>query len=171
MKRWILPLTAALLLLCAGCDARAGSASASDGGASLSAPGQEEHAHAAPAGDNVVPHEPGGYCGNTVTTVRALPREGREGWEISFWGSDSVTVTDLLRFLDYGDEVCRCPAEYTVDTEFGGGYAVNLTRGFARLGDGQTQLTVEQLDTLRRILTAAEEGALPPVCGYPPAEP
>ena len=94
-------------------------------------------------GDNVTEHEAAGYCGNTVTTVS---REGRGG------GEASSALTDLLLYLDYSGNVCRCLPEYSVDTEFGTGYGVNLTEGYARFGGGQADLTEEQVEQIREIL-------------------
>ena len=97
-------------------------------------------------------HEAAGYCGNTVTTISREERVWDEPWEASFWGEDSVALTDLLLYLDYSGDVCRCLPEYSVDTEFGTGYGVNLTEGYARSGGGQTDLTEEQVEQIREIL-------------------
>lgn len=116
-------------------------------------------AHRPSQGDNTVEHEAAGYCGNTVTTVSRETRMGGEPWEASFWGGDSVALTDLLRYLDYSGGVCRCLPEYNVDTEFGTGYGVNLTDHYARRGDGQADLTEEQVNQIREILE--RQGATP----------
>lgn len=114
--------------------------------------GGSYHSHQPYDGNNIVEHEEAGYCGNTVTTVSFLPMgEGNE-WEKSFWGDDSVALTDLLRYLDYSGEICRCLPEYVVDTEFGQGYGINLSQGYARYGDGQAELTSEQIEDIRDIL-------------------
>lgn len=87
------------------------------------------------------------YCGNTLTTVYL------DGAEYSFAGSDSVTITDILINLDYdSDAVCRCMAEFTVDTETLAGIEVNLTEGFARCEKGQAALTEEQAKIIREII-------------------
>ena len=90
----------------------------SDGAGSGPVP-ESDHSHAAASGENVVAHEPEGYCGNTVTTVRC-ERVGKqeENWERSFWGGTSVGLTDFLRWLDYEEGTCRCLPEYYVKTEF-----------------------------------------------------
>ena len=103
-------------------------------------------------GDNVTEHEAAGYCGNTVTTISREERVWDEPWEASFWGEDSVALTDLLLYLDYSGDVCRCLPEYSVDTEFGAGYGVSLTEGFARHDGGQVSLTAEQVEEIRAIL-------------------
>lgn len=73
-----------------------------------------------------------GYCGNTVTTVHL------DGQDYSFWGGDSVTLTNILINLAYDPgQMCRCLPEFTVDTEFGSGYGVNLTESYARCESGQ----------------------------------
>lgn len=88
-----------------------------------------------------------GYCGNTVTTVTL------DGETYSFWGGDSVTLTDIVINLSYDPEaVCRCLPEFTVDTEFGDGYGVNLTESYVRCEAGQAPLTAEQTETIRGIL-------------------
>lgn len=88
-----------------------------------------------------------GYCGNTVTKVTL------DGEEYSFWGGDSVTLTDIVINLAYDPEsVCRCLPEFTVDTEFGDGYGVNLTESYVRCEAGQAALTAEQAETIRDIL-------------------
>lgn len=88
-----------------------------------------------------------GYCGNTVTTVTL---DG-EAW--SFWGGDSVTLTDIVINLAYDPEaVCRCLPEFTVDTEFGDGYGVNLSESYVRCEAGQAPLTEGQAEEIRGIL-------------------
>ena len=88
-----------------------------------------------------------GYCGNTQTTVHIA------GEEFTFWGGHSVTLTDILINLDYDPmKVCRCRPEFAVDTEFGAGYGINLTAGYARCEKGQADLTVEQVKVIQKIL-------------------
>lgn len=105
------------------------------------------HTHVPAERPQIVNDPVTGYCGNTVTKVTV------DGEEHSFWGDDSVTLTDILINLVYDPEVCRCAVEYTVDTEVGGGYGVNLTESFARCEAGQAALTAEQTETVRDILT------------------
>lgn len=106
-----------------------------------------DHTHALASEPQTVEDPVSGYCGNTVTTVYL------NGEEFSFWGTDSVALTDILINLSYDPEkVCRCAPEFTVDTEFGDGYGVNLTEGYARCGEGQADLTREQLDTILNII-------------------
>ena len=89
----------------------------------------------------------GAYCGNTVTKVYL------DGETYSLGGSDSVTLTHILKNLPYNPEaVCRCMAEFTVDTETLEGIQVNLTEAFARCEQGQAALTEEQVQTIRRIV-------------------
>ena len=105
------------------------------------------HAHAPADTPLTVENPVSGYCGNTVTTVFL------DGREYAFWGSDSVTLTDILINLAYDPEqVCRCMTEFTVDTESGGGYGVSLTESYARCKAGQAPLTAEQTETIRDIL-------------------
>lgn len=103
-------------------------------------------------GDNLTEHEAAGCCGSAVTTVSREDRVWDEPWEASFWGDDSAALTDLLLHLDYSGGVCRCLPEYSVDTELGMGYGVNLTEGYGRRGDGQADLTEEQVKQIREIL-------------------
>ena len=87
------------------------------------------------------------YCGNTVTTIDL------DGKIYSFEGSDSVNLTDVLINLKYDPmKLCRCLPEFTVTTELGGSYGVNLSQGYARCSDGQADLTAEQVELIRQIL-------------------
>ena len=88
-----------------------------------------------------------GYCGNTMTTIIL------EEKEYTFMGSDSVNLTDILINLKYDPmKVCRCMPEFTVKTEFGEPYGVNLILGYARCEEGQANLTVEQINLIQEIL-------------------
>ena len=88
-----------------------------------------------------------------MNRVSHEPRTSGEDWESSFWGGDSVALTDLLVFLDYSGEVCRCLPEYMVETEFSEEpYGISLTEGYARHGDSQVDLTQEQVELIREIL-------------------
>ena len=87
------------------------------------------------------------YCGNMVTTVCL------DGETYSFGSSDSVALTRILKNLPYSpDEVCRCMAEFTVDTETLTDIQVNLSEAFARCELGQAALTEEQVQTIRTII-------------------
>lgn len=107
--------------------------------------GREAHA---PAAEPQTAEDPvTGYCGNTVTEVVL---DG-EAW--SFWGSDSVALTDIVINLAYDPEaVCRCLPEFTVNTEFGDGYGVNLTESYVRCEAGQASLTEAQTEAVRAIV-------------------
>ena len=106
-----------------------------------------DHSHRfAEAGD---PGEdvPSGYCGNMLTTVYL------DEMNFTLAGSYSVTITDILINLNYDpNEVCRCMAEFTVDTEMLPGIEVNLTEGFARCEKGQAALTESQTEAIREII-------------------
>ena len=105
------------------------------------------HAHAPAEEPETVADPVAGYCGNTVTEVTL------DGETYSFWGGDSVALTDILVNLVYDPgRVCRCPVEFTVDTEFGDGCGVNLAESFARCEAGQAALTAEQTEAIRDIL-------------------
>ncbi len=141
----------------------------SDGAVSVSEP---DHSHPAPESGNVVAHEPEGYCGNTVTTVRCIPMgKAGNGWERSFWGGSSVGLSDFLRWLDYSGEVCRCLPEYYVKTEFAASeYGINLSDGYVRFEGGQCQLTQEQTEWLKSAIDEIEKGGGKDLCALPPAE-
>lgn len=131
---------------------------------------ETDHSHAVATEEHVVAHEPEGYCGNTITTVRC-ERMGEQGenWERSFWGGTSVGLTDFLRWLDYGDDICRCLPEYYVKTEISDSeYGINLSEGYARFEGGQTQLTEEQLSFLRQMIDEIESGRVEGLCSVPP---
>ena len=89
--------------------------------------------------------QPGIYLYRETFTV--------EGKTYSFEGSDSVNLTDVLINLKYDPmKVCRCLPEFTVTTELGGPYGVNLSQGYARCSDGQADLTEEQVELIWEIL-------------------
>ena len=98
-----------------------------------------------------------GYCGNTVTEVVL------DGEACAFWGDDSVRLTDLVINLSYTHDICRCLPEFTVNTEFGDGYGVNLTEHYVRYGDRQCPITEEQAEEIRGILerNCTEENRAP----------
>ena len=166
MKK-LLSLLALLLALTACCT------SPYDSDGSDSGPAQEpDHSHAVATGENVVAHQAEGYCGNTITTVRC-ERMGKqeENWERSFWGGTSVGLTDFLRWLDYGDGICRCLPEYYVKTEFSASeYGINLSEGYVRYQGGQTQLTEEQLTFLTQTIDEIASGRVEGLCSVPLAE-
>ena len=68
-------------------------------------------------------------------------------------GSDSVNLTDILINLKYDpNNICRCMAEFSVETEFGMSYGVNLSQGYVRCEESQTELTLDQIETIQKIL-------------------
>lgn len=115
-----------------------------------------DHTHHPAEENNIVAHEQEGYCGNTITTIQCHLEDGGN-WEKSFWGDDSVVLTDLLLYLDYKDDICTCMPEYTVDTEFGEEYGISLAESYARHGDRQTALTEEQVEEIREIIERVSE--------------
>ncbi len=162
MKRFLLILSALLLSLSAcaqdapAADAGAGEGQPSAESAAAPEEGNEpadlpEEAHGPVAEPQVIEeNSPGGYCGNTVTTARPYGAEADGAY--SFWDSDSVALTDLLLTLDYCNGLCRCLPEYTVDTEFGKDYGINLSGFYVRHEGAQAVLTEEQAETIRDIL-------------------
>lgn len=113
------------------------------------------HSHS-PANEAQTVEDPiSGYCGNTQTTIYY-----ENGLSCSFMGGDSVYLTDLLVNLKYDPQkLCKCLPEYKVDTEFGTGYGINLTEGYARCDKGQAELTQEQVDRVTKIILAKTEDA------------
>lgn len=105
------------------------------------------HTHT-PAAEPLTVEDPvTGYCGNLTTEVTL------DGESFSLLGGGSVTLTDLLIHLAYEpDAVCRCAAEFTVDTELSGAYQVSLSRSFVRCDEGQAALTAAQADIIRAIV-------------------
>ena len=93
-----------------------------------------------------------GYCGNTSATVTL------DGSAYMLSGSDAITLTDILEHLYYNsNDICSCSAEFTVETEIGTEYEVNLTEYFARCDAGQAALTQKQTDAIREIIDQLEE--------------
>ena len=108
---------------------------------------QDLHLHMSALRPETVDVPVTGYCGNTMTTIIL------DGKEYTFMGSDSVNLTDILINLKYDPmRVCRCAPEFTVKTEFGKPYGVNLSKGYARCEEGQANLTVEQINLIQEIL-------------------
>lgn len=91
------------------------------------------------------------YCGNTMTTLYM------DGKEYAFQYGNSITLTDLLAKLDYDpNRVCRCMAQFKVDTELGQNYQIHLDNGFVRCDKGQAALTQAQIDTIAEIVNWAK---------------
>lgn len=64
-----------------------------------------------------------------------------------------MNLTDILINLKYDPtRVCRCAPEFTVKTEFGEPYGLNLSQGYARCADGQADLTADQVELIQKIL-------------------
>ena len=106
-----------------------------------------DHEHKPADEPQIVDDPVTGYCGNTMTTIFL------DGKEYTFMGSNSVNLTDILINLKYNPmRVCRCLPEFTVKTEFGDPYGVNLSQGYARCENGQADLTVEQIEEIQKIL-------------------
>lgn len=89
-------------------------------------------------------------CGDTVTTVSYWGDD--ETWEVSFEGSDSAALTDILLHLDYNGDTCKCLPEYEVYMESGAEYGFSLIGKYARHDDGQASLNEEQVRQIQEIL-------------------
>lgn len=111
------------------------------------APADGGHTHAPADEPETTGGTEDGYCGNTSATVTL------DGSAHTIPGSDAVTLTAILENLDYDPQsVCNCLAEFTVETEVGTEYEVNLTEYFARCDAGQAALTRKQADAIREII-------------------
>lgn len=120
----------------------------------LSAP-SSDHTHQVAVEEQTVSDSVSGYCGNTQTTIYF-----DDDIKCTFMYGESVTMTDILINLEYDkSKLCKCLPEYTVDTEFGTGYGINLTEGYARCDKGQAELTKEQVDKLKEIILWAKDKA------------
>lgn len=107
----------------------------------------DDHDHSLAEEPQTVDDPAIGYCGNTITTVHL------DGNAYSFYGSDSVNLTDILINLKYDpNKICRCMPEFSVDTEFGTSYGVNLSQSYARCEEGQADLTSDQVDLIQEVL-------------------
>ena len=89
-------------------------------------------------------------CDNTVTTVSYWGDD--EFWEMSFEGSDSAALSDILLHLDYDGDTCKCLPEYEVYMESGEEYGLSLTGEYARHDDRQVSLNEEQVRQIQEIL-------------------
>lgn len=108
---------------------------------------QDDHSHTLAEQPQTVDDPVTGYCGNTMTTIIL------DGKEYTFMGSDSVNLTDILINLDYDpNRICNCLPEFTVKTEFGDSYGVNLNQGYVRCDEGQGDLTSDQVALIQQIL-------------------
>ena len=108
---------------------------------------KDDHSHTVTENPQTVDDPVTGYCGNTMTTIIL------DGDEYTFMGNDSVNLTDILINLKYDPmRVCRCAPEFTVKTEFGDPYGVNLKQGYARCEKGQADLTPDQVALIQQIL-------------------
>ena len=107
----------------------------------------DNHRHTLAAQPQTVDDPVTGYCGNTLTTIIG------DGKEYTFMGGDSVNLTDILINIKYDPmRVCRCVPDFTVKTEFGDPYGVNLKQGYALCEDGQADLTSDQVTLIQQIL-------------------
>ncbi|MBR4072496.1 MAG: hypothetical protein IKK24_01020, partial [Clostridia bacterium] len=116
---------------------------------------EEWHTHQPVENEQTVSEPVTGYCGNTQTTIYF-----EDNKSYTFMSGNSVTMTDILVNLDYDkNKLCKCLPEYKVDTEFGTGYGINITSGYARCDKGQADLTKEQIDKLKQIILWAKDKA------------
>lgn len=105
------------------------------------------HLHMSALRPETVEDPVSGFCGNTMTTVHL------DGQDYAFAGSDSVSLTAILINLQYDpNKICNCMPEFSVSTEDGTKYGVNLSECYVRCDDGQADLTVEQIHRVREIL-------------------
>lgn len=106
-----------------------------------------DHSHRFAEADQEPEEIPSGYSGHFVTKIYV------NGQEYVLHGADSAAMTDILTELAYDPaQICRCMAEFTVDTETLAGIGVNLSEAFARCDLGQAALTEQQVAVLRGIV-------------------
>ncbi len=87
-----------------------------------------------------------GWCGNMEASI------SWNGLNYALSGTEAVLLTDILYSLPYSEEnLCRCMAEFTAQTEMGS-YEVNLIEYFARFEGKQAALTEDQAEQIREIL-------------------
>ncbi len=88
-----------------------------------------------------------GGCGNTQAEITL------DGQSYTIAGGDAIALSRLLENLPYDPNgICRCMAEFTVDTELLEGIEVSLGNAFARCDQGQASLTQQQVQTIQGIL-------------------
>lgn len=115
----------------------------------------DSHTHEPAAEPSTVSDPVSGYCGNTQTTIYF-----DDGKSYTFMYGESVTLTDILINLDYDSgKLCKCLPEYTVETEFGTPYGINITSRYARSETGQADLTEEQIKKIKEIILWAKDKA------------
>ena len=74
---------------------------------------------------------------------------------------DGMDLLNLLKDQAYDvNQICRCTVEFTVVTEFGVEYHINLKEGFARCEQGQAFLSNEDMQNIQAILEELP-GSLP----------
>lgn len=144
MKKFILGfISLTLMLALCACNSTEGSRSIA----------LSDHTHQVAVEEQTISNPISVTCGNTQTTIYF---DGDKKY--TFMDSESVTMTDILINLDYDkSKLCKCLPEYTVDTELGIGYGINLTEGYARCDKGQADLTQEQVDELKEIILWAKD--------------
>lgn len=110
-----------------------------------------DHSHSFTEESQTVENPVEGYCGNLMVTIYT------DGAEYSLSGSDAVAITDILINLDYDpDHICRCVAEFTVDTETLTDIQVSLGQAFARCEQGQAALTERQARIIQEIIDSLQ---------------
>lgn len=106
-----------------------------------------DHSHRFAEAEEPDQEVPSGFDGNLTVTVVI------EGESYSLTGADGLTMTEILTKLNYDPSaVCRCMAEFTVDTEPLSNIQVSLEQAFARCEKGQAALTEQQVTAIREII-------------------
>ena len=143
MKRMILCLLVICTLVLGGCQ----SADKKD----TSTDTQPSHTHAVAEHPQTI-ENPLTRTSQTLEVTVSIAGEAH-----SFQGRHALTMTNILFNLAFDPaKVCDCEAEYTVDTQFGTGYQINLTHGFVRCEQGQADLTTEQIYRIREVTNWVE---------------
>ncbi len=110
-------------------------------------PAAPDHRHGFAEKSTAETEASGGWCGNTQAWVWL------DAEKYTLAGSDAIVLTEILQNLAYDpNALCRCMAEFTVDTELMTGIEVSLTNAFARCDLGQASLTKQQVEIIQDIL-------------------
>ena len=113
------------------------------------------HVHTLETTDNTVSDKIHATCGN----VRSIIHFDKDTF-YCFMYEESITLHNMLTNLKYNsDYLCKCLSEYQIEIDTKN-YEVNLSEGYARSDEGQVQLTAEQVQTLREIITWAKDKAV-----------
>ena len=113
----------------------------------------KQHRHEPETGDNTGPSDSIGYTDDFAIEIIRSGSGSEVKTTVS--GQEAIDTAMLLGKLKYDSDVCKCIPEYTVTTDSGVVYGVDLDSSYARCGVCQVQLTSAQVDMLREIFSKA----------------